>query len=81
MVAEGYNLDYLNLDYNIEETEKKLQDIFARLNVLNVEDSVLELKTILEYFDNVYNDFDSEKKSTVLSRIAMMICRCVRNFG
>jgi len=63
MVAEGYNLDYLNLDYNIEETDKKLQDIFARLNVLNVEDSVLELKTILEYFDNVYNDFDSEKKA------------------
>ena len=27
MTAEGYNLDYLNLNYNIEETEKKLQDI------------------------------------------------------
>ncbi len=63
MTAEGYNLDYLNLDYNIAETDKKLQDIFARLNVLNVEDSVLELKTILDYFDNVYNDFDSEKKA------------------
>ena len=63
MTAEGYNLDYLNLDYNIAETEKKLQDIFARLNVLNVEDSVLELKTILDYFDNVYNDFDAEKKA------------------
>jgi septation ring formation regulator len=63
MQSEGYNLDYLNLDYNIAETDKKLQDIFARLNVLNVEDSVLELKTILDYFDNVYNDFDSEKKA------------------
>ncbi len=63
MTSEGYNLDYLNLDYNIEETDKKLQDIFARLNVLNVEDSILELKTILDYFDNVYNDFDAEKKA------------------
>ncbi len=63
MTAEGYNLDYLNLNYNIEETEKKLQDIFAKLNVLNVEDSILELKTLLEYFDNVYNDFDKEKQA------------------
>ena len=63
MTNEGYNLDYLNLNYNIEETEKKLQDIFAKLNVLNVEDSILELKTLLEYFDNVYNDFDKEKQA------------------
>ncbi len=61
MTSEGYNLDYLNLDYNIEESEKKIQDVFARLNVLNVEDSIFELKTLLEYFDNIYNDFDKEK--------------------
>ncbi len=63
MTAEGYNLDYLNLDYNIDETDKKLQDIFARLKVLNVEDSILELKVILDYFDNIYNDFDKEKQA------------------
>ena len=63
LVGEGYNLDYLNLDYNIEEADKKLQDIFARLNVLNIEDSLLELKTISEYFDNIYNDFDKEKQA------------------
>ena len=61
MQGEGYNLDYLNLDYNIEESEKKIQDIFARLNVLNVTDSIFELKTITNYFDNIYEDFDSEK--------------------
>jgi len=63
MKQEGYNLDYLNLSYNIEESNKKLQDIFARLNVLNVEDSVLELKTLLKYFDEMYNDFDQEKQA------------------
>ena len=63
MVVEGYNLDYLNLDYNIEEADKKLQDIFARLNVLNVEDSLLELKTICEYFDNIYGDYDKERQA------------------
>lgn len=63
MISEGFNLDYLNLDYNIEEADKKLQDIFARLNVLNVEDSLLELKTICEYFDNIYGDYDKERQA------------------
>lgn len=63
MTSEGYNLDYLNLDYNITESDKKIQDVFARLNVLNVEDSIFELKTILEYFDNIYNDFDKERQA------------------
>lgn len=63
MTGEGYNLDYLNLDYNITESDKKIQDVFARLNVLNVEDSIFELKTILEYFDNIYNDFDKERQA------------------
>ena len=61
MKLEGYNLDYLNIEYNIEEVNKKIQDIFSRLNVLNVVDSVFELKTIMDYFDSLYNDFDKEK--------------------
>ena len=63
MVQEGYNLDYLNLDYNIKETEKKISDVFAKLNVLNVEDSMLDLKTMLDYYDAMYNDFDKEKQA------------------
>ena len=42
----GFNLDYLNLDYNITETEKKLSDIFDRLNVLNLEDSIFDLSNL-----------------------------------
>ena len=61
MVSEGYNLDYLNIEYNISESEKKVADVFDRLNVLNLEDSIFELKTILDYFDRLYNDFDKEK--------------------
>lgn len=61
MKLEGYNLDYLNIEYNIDETNKKIQDVFSRLNVLNVVDSVFELKTMLDYFDSLYNDFDKEK--------------------
>ena len=66
MRSEGYNLDYLNITYNIEEAEKKIQDIFARLNVLNVEDSIFELKTMLDYFDGIYNDFDQEKQARAI---------------
>ena len=65
MKEEGYNLDYLNLDYNIPESEKKIQDVFARLNVLNVEDSILILRTILDYFDGIYNNFDDEKRAKI----------------
>lgn len=61
MLKEGYNLDYLAIEYNINEAEKKIADIFDRLNVLNLEDSSLELKTISTYFDNIYADFDKEK--------------------
>ena len=60
MTKEGYLLDYLNIDYNISEAEKKLADIFDRLKVLNVNDSIIELKTILDYFDGLYGDFDME---------------------
>ena len=61
MEKEGYNLDYLNIDYNITESEKKISDVFQRLNVLNLEDSVFELKTILDYFDSLYHNFDKER--------------------
>ena len=63
MVQSGYNLDYLNIEYNIEEANKKLIDIFQRLNVLDVEDSIFELKTMHDYFDSLYNDFENEKVS------------------
>ncbi len=63
MTREGYNIEYLNIDYNTREANKKLQDIFQRLNVLNVEDSLFELKTMHDYFDSLYSDFDKERYS------------------
>lgn len=61
MKKEGYNLEFLNLPYNLTESNKKITDIFQRLNVLNIEDSTFELKTMLDYFDSLYNDFDKER--------------------
>ncbi len=61
MTRELYNLDYLNVEYNIKETEKKIKDIMDRVKVLNLEDIIFELKTIINYFDSLYNDFEEEK--------------------
>ena len=62
MTRDGYNLEYLNIDYNIEETNKKIEEIMDRLNVLNLQDSIFELKTLLDYYEGIYNDFDAEKR-------------------
>lgn len=62
MTRDGYNLDYLNIDYNIEETNKKIGEIVDKLNVLNLQDSIFDLKTLLDYYEGLYNDFDEEKR-------------------
>ena len=61
MVRDGYPLDYLNVEYNVEEANKKLSDILDRARVLNLEDSLFELKVLLDYFDSLFNDFEKEK--------------------
>ena len=63
MTYDRYQLDYLNVDYNISETNKKISDILDRVKVLNLEDVVFELKTIIGYFDSLYNDFEEEKSA------------------
>lgn len=61
MVKEGYPLDYLNVEYNIQETNKKIEEITKRTKKLDMNESLMELKVLLEYFDTVYNDFEKEK--------------------
>ncbi len=62
LTRDGYNLEYLNIDYNIEETNKTIGEIMDRLNVLNLQDSVFDLKTLLDYYEGLYSDFDAEKR-------------------
>ena len=61
LTKRGYQLDYLNIEYNIDEINKKITDIMSRLRLLNLEDVLFELRTILEYTDSVFNDFEREK--------------------
>ena len=62
LTRDGYNLEYLNIDYNIEETNKTIGEIMDRLNVLNLQDSIFDLKTLLDYYEGLYSDFDAEKR-------------------
>lgn len=61
MLKDGYFLGYMNLEYNLEEAEKKLENIYDRLKMLDIEDSVFELKTMLDYFESIFTDFEKEK--------------------
>ena len=63
MVQEGYVLDYLNIDYNIEESKKNIDKILDRVKVLNLESSMFDLKTMLEYYDSLFLDFEKERLS------------------
>ncbi|MBP3460906.1 MAG: septation ring formation regulator EzrA [Bacilli bacterium] len=61
MTKKGYPLDYLNIEYNIKEAEEKISDILTRAQVLNIEDSLFELKVLLDYFESLFTDFEKEK--------------------
>ena len=80
MTREMYQLDYLNVEYNIKETEKKIKDILDRVKVLNLEDVTFELKTIINYYDSLYNDFEFEKncKKTFESNVKTFKSKLIR---
>lgn len=63
LIARDYPLDYMKVPYNIEQIEKKINDIKTRIKILNLEDSMFELKTFLDYLDTILNDFEMEKRS------------------
>ena len=63
MEKEGYPLEYLNIDYNVSESEKNINTILDKIKVLNLEDCMFELRTILDYFDSLFIDFEKEKLS------------------
>ena len=68
MKRDGYPLDYLNVEYNIKEIRTKVNNIMENLKKLELGDSIIELKTFIEYFNSLYNDFDKEKECKDLFR-------------
>ncbi len=66
MIKEGYVLDYLNIDYNLEESRKNISTIMDKVKVLNLEGVMFDLKTMLEYYDSLFIDFEKERLSKKL---------------
>lgn len=62
MQRDGYPMDYLNVEYNLEEIVKKTDTIMSNIRDLKMEDANIELKTILDYFNSLFSDFDKEKE-------------------
>lgn len=63
MVEKGFVLDYLNIDYNIEESRKNIEKILDKVRLLNLEGCMFDLKTMLEYYDSLFVDFEKERLS------------------
>lgn len=61
LIEEDYPLGYLNFDANIDEIEKRKKEIITRAKVLNIDNSLFDLRNILEYLDDIFKDFEKEK--------------------
>lgn len=62
MMRDGYPMDYLNVEYNLDEIIKKKDAILENVRKLELKDADIELKTILDYFNSLFGDFDKEKE-------------------
>lgn len=62
MLRDGYPMDYLNVEYNLDEIKKKTDIIMEDIRDLKMSDANIELKTILDYFNSLFADFDKEKE-------------------
>ena len=63
MVSHGYPLEYLNLEYNLDESKKNINAVLDKVKVLNLEGCMFDLKIMLEYFDSLFIDFEKERLS------------------
>ena len=63
MVNHGYPLEYLNLEYNLDESKKNINAVLDKVKVLNLEGCMFDLKIMLEYFDSLFIDFEKERLS------------------
>ncbi len=63
MKAKKYPLKHLKIEYNVEESLKNINMILDRIKVLNLENCMFELKTMLEYLDSLFDEFEHERQA------------------
>lgn len=61
--SKKYPLKHLKIEYNVEESLKNVNKILDRIKVLNLENCMFELKTMLEYLDSLFDEFELEKQA------------------
>jgi len=63
MINLQFPLEYMQVEYNMNEINKKAISILTNVKMLNIGDSIFELKIIIDYLDSLFIDFEKEKKS------------------
>lgn len=63
MKSKKFHLKHLKIEYNVEESLKNVNKILDRIKVLNLENCMFELKTMLEYLDSLFDEFELEKQA------------------
>lgn len=61
--SKKYPLKHLKIEYNVEESLKNVNMILDRIKVLNLENCMFELKTMLEYLDSLFDEFEIERQA------------------
>jgi len=61
--SKKYPLKHLKIEYNVEESLKNVNSILDRIKVLNLENCMFELKTMLEYLDSLFDEFEIERQA------------------
>lgn len=68
MQRDGFPLDYLNIEYNLKEIQTKVDNIIEKMKTFELTNADIELKTMLEYFNTIFNSFDKERESKDIFR-------------
>ena len=63
MKSKKFPLKHLKIEYNVEESLKNVNKILDRIKVLNLENCMFELKTMLEYLDSLFDEFEIERQA------------------
>lgn len=63
LIDLGYPLQYFDFDKNMDEINNIINEILDRCQILNIDGSLIDLKNILIYLDNILKDFDKEKNA------------------
>jgi septation ring formation regulator len=63
LLNAGFNLKHLEIEKNLEKSRKTVKQVLDKLNILDIEDSTVELKAIIDYCEIVMGEFTREQEA------------------